>query len=402
MEQLAALRDRGILSEALLDELTQKGPTESAAIYALNSLSDKELAEYNAAYQKKMDLARQQATDDTQDLASRISNEIESLTSEYTKAVSGVNTNLNTQIASLAGSIRSIASDQTAAIVQAIAKSNQTAAQAQQTAQQQAAAPSAEAQVNAALQAAYAAQQAEEERKQWGDKIKAIVSAGKKTSKTSSSNSALRNYIITAFGYDIGSMSGNNEILNKLGKLFGISISKNSTGAQRTAVLNAIKAKGWRSGTKRVPVWMDEEGLGSEMVISRADNAVLTRIPASSAIVPANLTENLWQWGAVAPAQFLTQINRQQAAMSAYVGQMVGSTASAAVLNSRLTAVSPATAGGGNTGEGLLQKMFNLMAEYLPHIEDSRNTYLDKDLVTKAMSDNMSIEMARRSRRMRV
>lgn len=401
MEQLAALRDRGILSEALLDELTQKGPTESAAIYALNSLSDKELAEYNAAYQKKMDLARQQATDDTQDLASRISNEIESLTDEYTKAVAGVNTNLNTQIASLAGSIRTIASDQTTAIVQAIAKSSQTASQAVQTAQQQTQ-PSAEEQEDAARQAAYQAMLAEEERQRWGDKIKAIVSAGKKTSKTSSSNSALRNYIITAFGYDIGSMSGNNEILNKLGKLFGISVSKNSTGAQRTAILNAIRAKGWRSGTKRVPVWMDEEGLGSEMVISRADNAVLTRIPASSAIVPANLTENLWQWGAVAPAQFLAQINRQQAAMSAYVGQMVGSTASAAVLNSRLTAVSPATAGGGNTGEGLLQKMFNLMAEYLPHIEDSRNTYLDKDLVTKAMSDNMSIEMARRSRRMRV
>lgn len=401
-EQLQALEARGILGSNLMGELSEKGPNESAAIYALNSLSDEELAAYNQAYQQKMDLARLQATEDEKDLAAKISDEIESLTDEYSKQLSATNENLNTQMASLAGSIKSIASDQTAQIVAAIVNQGATAQQAVAQVQQQQADNQAAAQAAAAAQAEQAAQQAAQQKKILQDKIMAVVSGGKKTSKTNSDYGQLRNYVISKFGYDIGSYQNGNTLYQKLGKIFGLSVNKTATGPQRTAILNALKAAGFRHGTRRVPVWMDEDGPGSEMVISRSDNAILTRVPAGSAIAPANLTDNLWQWGAFSPAQFLAQMDRRQAAMTAYVERMVGSTVSMAGLNNRLATVNAVpAAGGGFSGEGLLQRMFDLMAEYLPHIEDTRNTYLDKDLVTKAMSDNVSRDMAMRSRRVR-
>ena len=392
-DQLKALEERGILSSDLMDALKEKGPNESAAIYAINSLSDEELAEYNRAYQQKMDLARRQAAEDESDLASQISKELESLTSTYSDDIASVNANLNTEMASLAQNIQSIASDQTAQIVSAIAGSGQSAAQAIATAQATSTAAAA------AQQAAEAAQQAAAEKAEWENKIKAVVSAGKKTSKTSDSYNDLRNYVISRFGYDIGAIE-NNELYKKLGNLFGISVSKTSTGAQRTAIRRAIQAKGFRTGTKRVPVWMDEDGPGSEMVVSRTDNAILTRVPAGSAIYPANLTDNLWQWGEFAPAQFLAQMDRRQAAMTAYVNDIVGSV-NIASLNNRLAVSEPRVIGGSSGDAALLTSIVDLLSRYLPEIEESRNTYLDKDLVTRSMSDNMSREMALRSRRIR-
>lgn len=64
-----------------MDELVDQGPEISAAIHALNSLTEEELKEYNQAYLEKSELSRKQAEKDTE----KLKKEIEAQTAELNR-----------------------------------------------------------------------------------------------------------------------------------------------------------------------------------------------------------------------------------------------------------------------------------------------------------------------------
>jgi len=76
-----------------------------------------------------------------------------------------------------------------------------------------------------------------------------------------------------------------------------------------------MKSLGLKRGTKNYRGnqvgWIDEQGAGSEMIIRKSDNAILTRLQANDAVVPANLTDNLWKWGAISPDKFISKTNNE-------------------------------------------------------------------------------------------
>ncbi len=79
------------------------------------------------------------------------------------------------------------------------------------------------------------------------------------------------------------------------------------TAAQNVQLLNKLKLSGYEKGAKRINkdklAWTQENG--GEMII-RPDGSVLTPLPKGSSVIPANLTENLWDWGAFNPTDFMT------------------------------------------------------------------------------------------------
>ena len=60
-EQMQALEQRGILSQELIDELREMGADQSANIYSLGQMSDADLARYQALYDERERLAREES-----------------------------------------------------------------------------------------------------------------------------------------------------------------------------------------------------------------------------------------------------------------------------------------------------------------------------------------------------
>lgn len=64
---------------------------------------------------------------------------------------------------------------------------------------------------------------------------------------------------------------------------------------------------GYARGTKYVPkdqlAWTQENG--PEMIVSPSTGAVLTKVTKGDSVIPANLTENLFKWGAINPQSVL-------------------------------------------------------------------------------------------------
>jgi len=64
----------------------------------------------------------------------------------------------------------------------------------------------------------------------------------------------------------------------------------------------------FKRGTKRVGTdqlaWTNEDWQkdGPELIVSKRDGAILTPLKASDSVIPANLTDNLFKWGAIDPS----------------------------------------------------------------------------------------------------
>lgn len=67
-EQMEALEKRGILSQELIEELRGMGADEAANIYSLGQMSDEELAKYQALYNERERLAKQESERENQAL----------------------------------------------------------------------------------------------------------------------------------------------------------------------------------------------------------------------------------------------------------------------------------------------------------------------------------------------
>lgn len=68
----------------------------------------------------------------------------------------------------------------------------------------------------------------------------------------------------------------------------------------------------YRSGSRRIKedelAWTNEDfnNLGAEMIVRKSDGAILTPLKANDSIIPANLADNLFKWGAISPDKFLS------------------------------------------------------------------------------------------------
>ena len=85
--ELKKLQDRNVLSDALIQELTEKGPSNSAAIHALGMLSDAQLREYNAAYETKASVSETKAKEENAELLESTNKEIEKFREDAAKEI---------------------------------------------------------------------------------------------------------------------------------------------------------------------------------------------------------------------------------------------------------------------------------------------------------------------------
>ncbi len=94
-----------------------------------------------------------------------------------------------------------------------------------------------------------------------------------------------------------------NDTLNELLRFYGI--DPVSTGIKKTT--------GYASGTKRAKkdetAWVNE--YGTELMVSPTDNAILAGIKKDTGIIPAGLTDNLFDWGEIDPAHFISSMTRK-------------------------------------------------------------------------------------------
>ena len=94
-----------------------------------------------------------------------------------------------------------------------------------------------------------------------------------------------------------------NDTLNELLRFYGI--DPISTGIKKTT--------GYASGTKRAKkdeaAWVNE--YGTELMVSPTDNAILAGIKKDTGIIPAGLTDNLFDWGEIDPAHFISSMTRK-------------------------------------------------------------------------------------------
>lgn len=398
-EQVDALHKRGILSDDLMEELEQRGPSDTASIVALNTLDDKQLRQYNEAYLKKMDQVQTQATKESQKDAKERDDAIANATKEYKDALAEVNTNLDSRLISMVSDLKNIASDEVDKLIQAIAYGTAGSADAKSSTPGVSGALAPSAKITAASSSTSTSTSAAKSEK---EKIKDIINSGtarskKITAAEKKAHHALWEYLATKYG-----RNGTNSMYKQLASALGIKASDKVTSAQKTKILNALKKKGLRSGTKRledVYAWMDEMGLGSEMIVRQSDGARLnTSVQPGDAIVPAKNTDNLWEWSKIVPSDF----ERQLAAVQAYVSEMTESVASMSSLNARALGAAPPQIGistapaaqGTNQMISLLQQMVSLL-------QDGHDIYLDSGELVGGTAGKMSTEFARRQRRRR-
>jgi tape measure domain-containing protein len=99
-QSLTGLSQKGV-ADGLLDELKTMGPSASAEIAALNTLSEPELATYVSLWQAKHNEAKSQAMDELEDMRSQTLSKISKLKKEASNELSGYRTMWNTQMVTL-------------------------------------------------------------------------------------------------------------------------------------------------------------------------------------------------------------------------------------------------------------------------------------------------------------
>lgn len=81
---------------------------------------------------------------------------------------------------------------------------------------------------------------------------------------------------------------------------------------QYERLMEEMKNQGYRSGSKKIKkdelAWTNEnyKNIGPEMIVRKSDGAILTPLKANDSVIPANLAENLFKWGAISPDKFLS------------------------------------------------------------------------------------------------
>ena len=414
-EQLDKLSDRGILDNALMTELTEMGPEISAAIHAMNDMTNEELAEYNAAYLKKMELSQKQAEEDTADLQKEIAQQtkdlqaqadkdVAALKAQYNADVSSVNGTISSELLNLAKNARSIAEDQTTALVAAITVQKSSGSSGSSassgSASKNTSASSSKPSSGIVQDIGIVANPISAS----NDKVLAAINSGPKVKKLSAKEKKEHHdlYIYLVEHYQRG---GNNSVYRKLGQALGVDTSNDVTKAQKDKILKKLKNKGYRTGGRNIRdelIWMDEEldTTGPEMIVRKSDNAILTRTKPGDDIIDAKSTSNLLRLAKIDPDNLMSVLAKQQQVASNYLSQMniAGSTARINRLTETRTAYTPPTTA---WPEERLSHLERLMEQAVSYLAEGKNLYLDTGKLVGGTIDKTSNALAMRSRRRR-
>lgn len=410
-QQLDELAGKNILNQDLMDELLEQGPEISAAIHALNSLTEDELKEYNEAYLKKVELSQKQAEEDTQDLKAEIEEQTKQLNEQAEKdkadlkaqrdaSVEAVNKNISAELVKLATSAKTIADDQTTQLIAAITGDTKKSELASGS-NYQTAAQTSSASVQTATQTTTAAKTTTQTVAKTDAVLKAINS-GKALTKLSAADrkkhAALYNYI-----FDNYRRAGSNAMYKSLASALGVKVSSTVKEKEKDAILKALKKKGYRKGGRIDDeyAWMDEdiETQGPEMIVRKSDNAILTRVKPGDEVLDASTAANLAKIGKYSLEDLLQMVREQSAAT---VMQNLHIPSGMEKLNQM--AGQPARASGSAEAERLLTQMVGLLQEYLPnteHIGQKTQVVLDDGTLVGRMAEQMGSALAARQRRSR-
>lgn len=391
-DSIKELERRGIFSDDLMQVLTEKGPSDIAAIKALLMLTDEELKRYQAAYDRKETAAAEQAKKDSKQAKENLDKAIAEANDARSSDLQKLNESISTELTSLVSQLKTLAEDETSRIVAAI-----TGGKAPESVGSNAAGPAAtpttSAPATAAVTAKAAQSAADADAKQKAQvttdqnkAIKSYIQSGKKRSKTltatdKKNHHALWEHIVSKYGY-----APSNDIYKSIAGILGVKVSKTPTSKEKTNILNALKARGLAGGTRDLSntwAWMDEDlqTIGPEMIIRKSDNAILTRLKAHDAVVPANLTDNLFKWGAINPDAL--------------------GLASEASINGRLmTSMSTQTRMAQQANGDILAALATIIS-YMPEIAAGMRPTIDGRQLVQATSEYMGTALAMSSRRKR-
>ncbi len=135
--KLEELAGRGLPTE-LMDELKEMGPQASAALHALNSLTDDQLKEYVSLWQQKKDLSQSQAVKDNEplreetkqkiaELKAAAKEELEKLKQTYKEAVAEIKESISDSLKEIAKNAKKTGEDTTAELVAGIKEVSKSA-----------------------------------------------------------------------------------------------------------------------------------------------------------------------------------------------------------------------------------------------------------------------------------
>ena len=171
------------------------------------------------------------------------------------------------------------------------------------------------------------------------DPVVAAIQSGTKRSKKITATEKKNHddlwiYIVKNMGY-----APTNAVYQKLAKALKVSIkNKNKpTSAEKDKILKKLKkyempasqiisskknslatdmqlskfigfARGVKDIDEDLLAWTNENAdkIGPEMIVRPSDGAILTPMKANDSVIPANLADNLFKWGAISPDKFIT------------------------------------------------------------------------------------------------
>jgi hypothetical protein len=354
MKSLKKLRKRGVLSDELMSEIESKGPQDSAAVHALLQLSKEQLQQYQDAYDRRVAVAEKEAK-----------TENKALLKETAEKIQAVKDSVKEEIEKL----KAAAKDQRDT---ARKESKENIDKLKQTTK---------------------------------DKLEQLRQTyiTNRTQLKTTINDGLLNLaknIRTIASDEMGKLS------QQMAKWMTSGIDSSSKSLKNSKSLtNLMDTKGFASGSKYLDeffAWMDELGLGSEMIVRKSDGARLnTNVRPGDAIIPAASTENLWDWSKISPSELLSSLDRQQMLISQYVAAVTSGVASMAAMNSRVLTADVAVGASGSGVAQLMSGMLALMEEYMPYIAERQTISVDGKELAGATAGYMSEELAMRARRLR-
>ena len=307
-DELNDLESRQILSDRVIAELREKGPQETATVVALNSLSDEDLQKFQTAQDEKWSIALEQSkkeneglkkeTDEAiKQLKKNAEEETKKLTDSYTENRKSLEKSLDGGLKTLASNIKTISEDEVNLLAAALGgvlkdQDGRTSTGAYVSS---GAISAASGQGTTGL--SHNGNNAHDA----GVEILESGSTRRNTLKGNESNySPLFQHIVTNYG-----VQPNQAMYKALGAALGVPTSETVTGSEMTQILSAMNKNGLRRGTKYLDdafAWMDEAGIGSELIVRKKDGAILnTAVQRGDAVIPAELTDNLYRWGSYNP-----------------------------------------------------------------------------------------------------
>ena len=379
-KSVAQLQKRGILSGALMDEILEKGPQDSAAVHALLSLTDAQLKQYNEAYEQKLAISEQQAKKENRELLVETVAAVKQLKEDAKAEIKELREQAKTD--------RATARKETRDEIQGFRKaaSDQIAELKKSTASEIAKVRSNTKEQLASLKSTYVT-----ERKNLTQAISSdLLTLAKNIRSIASDQTAA---LASAFTSAVGLLAGAESSVGK-----NVKPSVTTAAGIKTAKKNAIGNK----QLKDFFAWMDELGIGSEMIIRKSDGARLNyNVRPGDAIVPAKNTSILWKWSEIDPEMLINGLKAQQASLNQYISTVMSGVASLASLNAQVLSSGTPSSGRGDAATQMMAQIFALMQEYMPYMAEQKTISVDGRELAEATTGYISNELAMRSRRQR-